>query len=153
MSSRNDRFECHWQPSKALLTAYIATQGLALVSLGFLDIPPWARLVGVLLCLLHGLRTWPSLVASEQAFMALRRDGAGWHLWSRQGGWQAVQLRPDSVALPGLVLVRFRLVDQGWLGRRWVRSVCIPWDAMTPDDHRRLRLRLKFSRRRWAVPE
>ena len=50
------------------------------------------------------------------------------------------------MALPQLVILRFRLADQ-----RRVRSVCILRDSLDADTHRRLRLRLKFSRQRWAA--
>lgn len=133
--------------------AYLGAQTLALFSVSLLEIPFWARVVGVLLCLLHGLRVWPTLSNSDIGFTALRRDSAGWHLWNERDGWQPVQLRPDSIALPNLILLRFRLMGGHWLSRYWFRSVCIPGDAMAPDNHRRLRLRLKFSRRRWAAPE
>ena len=78
----------------------------------------------------------------------LRHDADGWQMWNRDKGWQAVQLRRDSLALPLLVLVRYRLA-----GERRVRAVCIPGAALAPDQHRRLRVRLKFSRRRWLAPE
>jgi toxin CptA len=140
VSSRNDRFECRWQRSNALLTAYLGAQSLALISIFLLEIPVPARVLGLLLCLLHGIVCW-------------RRDGTGWQIWNRRSGWQPVQLRPDSIALPHIVVLRFRLMTGHRLHRRWIRSVCIPGDAMAPDLHRRLRLRLKFSRRRWAAPE
>jgi len=155
VSSRNDRFECRWQRSRVLLTAYLGAQALALISIFLLEIPLWARSVGVLLCLLHGLRTLPRSIhlSDQRAFSGLRRDPGGWSLWNQRDGWQAVQLRRDSMALPHLVVLRFRLMSGHWLNRLWTRSVCIPGDAMAPDLHRRLRLRLKFSRRRWAAPE
>jgi len=34
-----------------------------------------------------------------------------------------------------------------------VRSICVPRDSQAADVHRRLRVRLKFSRRRWLAPE
>jgi toxin CptA len=155
VSSRTDRFECRWQPSRLLLTAYLLAQALALVSLCFLDVPHWTRALGVLLCLAHGVWALPGsiLLNRASAFTALRRDADGWQLWSAQSGWQAVQLRRDSLALPLVVVVRFRLVGKRrMLGRR-VRGLCIPCDALPPEAHRRLRVRLKFSRRRWAAPE
>ena len=153
MSSRNDRFECRWRRSRGLLAAYVSALALALISLSLLNIPFWAKVAGALLCLLHGSRTWPALISAEGAFTGLRRDTSGWQLWSERHGWQPIQLRPDSMALPHLVVLRFRVAGGNWLNRLWVRSVCIPGDAMAPDAHRRLRLRLKFSRRRWAAPE
>ena len=155
MSSLHDRFECRWQPSRWLLAAYLSAQLLALSALYLLDIPTWALLGGVLLCIVHGFWVIPSriLLSRPSAFTALRRDADGWQLWNQQNGWQAVQLRRDSMALPLLVVLRFRLAGKGGSASRWARGLCIPRDAMAPDAHRRLRVRLKFSRRRWAAPE
>jgi toxin CptA len=155
VSSRSDRFECRWQPSNRLLTAYFSAQALALISFYCLDIPLWTKSLGVLLCLWHCVRySGPSIrLQGESAYTGLRRDVDGWHVWSDRSGWQPVQLRRDSMALPQIVIVRFRLMAGRWPARLWVRSVCIPADSLAPDTHRRLRLRLKFSRRRWAAPE
>lgn len=155
MSSRSDRFECRWQPSRALLTAYLVTQILALASIVLLSIPLWAKAIGVLLCALHASRSLRPFILLDQpqSLTGLRRDSSGWALWSEEGGWQPVQLRPDSLALPKVVVLRFKVAKGSWLSRLWVRSLCIPADAMGHDSHRRLRLRLKFSRRRWAAPE
>jgi toxin CptA len=138
-----------------LLTAYLGALSLALISISLLYIPLWAKAVGILLCALHAVRYLRRsvLLSSPDSFTGLRRDSGGWQLWSGRSGWQPVRLRRDSMALPVLVLLRFRPVTGHWLERLRVRSVCIPADAMTPHDHRRLRLRLKFSRRRWAAPE
>jgi len=155
VSSPSDRFECRWHASRRLLTAYLAAQALALIALCFLNIPFWIKLIGVLLCLWHGLRYWRRciLLSDDQAFTGLRRDGDGWQLWSDRSGWQPVQLQRDSVALPLIVILRFRLRAGRRSDRWWVRSICIPSDSLAPDSHRRLRLRLKFSRQRWAAPE
>jgi toxin CptA len=155
VSSRTDRFECRWQASRLLLTAYLAAQVLALVSLYFLDIPLWAGALGALLCLAHGYWALPRSIwlNSPSAFTGLRRDADGWQLWSARSGWQAVQLRRDSLALPLAVVLRFRVVGERRLFGRRVRGLCIPRDALPPEVHRRLRVRLKFSRRRWAAPE
>ena len=149
MSSPSNLFECRWQASRLLPAAYLGALGLALVSLYLLDIPLWASLPGALLCLLHGAWVWPRqlLLNHPSAFTGLRRDEQGWQLWSQAAGWQPVQLCRDSLALPWLVVLRFRLP-----GERRVRGVCVPFDAQAPDVHRRLRVRLKFSRRRWAAP-
>ncbi|AVB21734.1 MULTISPECIES: protein YgfX [Pseudomonas syringae group] len=154
MSSPSDRFECHWQASRLLLTAYLAVQLLALTALCWLDIPLWASVAGALLCLAHAVWVIPRaiLLSHPTAVTALRRDDQGWQVWSERGGWQPVQLCPDSLALPLVVILRFRPVIQGrpsWM----TKSCCIPRDALTPDIHRRLRVRLRFSRRKWAVPE
>ena len=150
MSSPSNYFECRWHACGQLLAAYLAAQLLALIAICLLSIPAWARLLGALLCLAHGAWVLPRHVRLTHpgAMTRLRHDADGWQLWSRDKGWQAVQLRRDSLALPLLVLVRYRLA-----GERRVRAVCIPGAALAPDQHRRLRVRLKFSRRRWLAPE
>ena len=150
MSSPSNHFECRWHACGQLLAAYLAAQLLALIAICLLSIPAWARLLGVLLCLAHGAWVLPRHIRLTHpgAMTRLRHDTDGWQLWSRDKGWQAVQLRRDSLALPLLVLVRYRLA-----GERRVRAVCIPGAALAPDQHRRLRVRLKFSRRRWLAPE
>ena len=143
-------FECRWQASGQLLAAYLVAQLFALGALFLLAIPLWASLPGALCCLVHGVWALPRqiLLTHPRAFRGLRRDADGWQLWNQAQGWQAVQLRPDSLALPLIVVLRFRL-----RGERRVRAICVPRDSLTSDLHRRLRVRLTFSRRRWAAPE
>ncbi|MFK7604578.1 MULTISPECIES: protein YgfX [unclassified Pseudomonas] len=150
MSSPSNYFECRWQASGQLLAAYLAAQSLALIANCLLAIPVWAHMLTALLCLAHGLWTVPRHITltHSKAFSAMRCDAQGWQLWSRGAGWQTMQLRRDSLALPFVVIVRFRLSGE-WR----VRAVCIPNNALAPDQHRRLRVRLKFSRRRWLAPE
>ncbi|RON01623.1 hypothetical protein BK659_24220 [Pseudomonas brassicacearum] len=150
MSNPSNHYECRWHASRQLLAAYLLAQLFALGSLFLLSIPVWASLLGVALCGAHGIWMLPRqiLLTHPQAFRGLRRDADGWQLWNQRSGWQAVQLRPDSLALPLVVVLRFRL-----RGERRVRAICVPRDAQAADVHRRLRVRLKFSRRRWAAPE
>ncbi|KAA8705747.1 protein YgfX [Pseudomonas cannabina] len=155
MSSPSDRFECHWQASRLLLAAYLVAQLLALIALCQLDISPWATLVGSASCLAHAVWVLPRsiLLNHPAAYRALKRDRQGWQLWSERGGWQPVCLRPDSLALPWVVMMRFRLIDGDGRPSGFTSSCCIPRDALTPDMHRRLRVRLKFSRRNWVAAE
>ena len=113
-------------------------------------IPFWAALAASLLCLAHAAWVLPGqiLLRSDSAFTALRHDAAGWHLCSRAGEWLPVELQRDSLALPLAVVLRFRLA-----GERRVHSLCILHDALDTATHRRLRVRLRFSRRRWAAAE
>ncbi|MDZ4337188.1 MAG: protein YgfX [Pseudomonas sp.] len=150
MSSPSDGFECRWQPSRQLLACYALIQGLALLSLALVDIPLWARLLGIGFCLAHAAWVLPHhlLLSSPQAYRALRYTTDGWQVHCTAQGWQAIELHPDSLALPLIVLLRFRLA-----GQRRVRSVCIARDSLARDQHRRLRVRLKFSRHRWAAAE
>ena len=148
MSSPSNRFECRWQASRLLLAAYLFAQLLALGALLIVDLP--LASLGVLLCIAHAAWVLPRhvLLTHRSAICGLRRDEEGWQLFSRQRGWHSVQLRPDSLALPLAVVLRYRVPGE-WR----VRSICVPHDAQAADVHRRLRVRLKFSRRRWLAPE
>ena len=151
MSSRsNPPFECHWQASRLLLGLYLLVQGLALAGIGLsaaplsLKVPLW--MFGVA----HAAWVLPRsiLLSSPAAWRGLRHDDGGWSLWSKRTGWQPIHLRPDSLALPAAVVLRFRLP-----GQRLTRGICIARDALPAGEHRRLRVRLKFSRNRWAAAE
>lgn len=149
-SPSNPPFECRWRASRALFAIYLSVLGLALGNLFLLPTPGWLRVLGLAACLLHAAWVLPTriLLLGERAWRGLRHDENGWQLWCRRDGWRAVQLRPDSLALPLAVVLRYRQPGQ-WLAR----GLCIPRGAMSAEQHRRLRLRLKFSRRRWAAPE
>ncbi|MES2819848.1 MAG: protein YgfX [Pseudomonadota bacterium] len=150
MSSPAEVFECRWQASRRLLTLYLLAQLLAWAALLLVDTGLTWRVLALLGCLGHATWVLPRqiLLNHPSAYRGLRYNADGWQLWSASQGWQAVQLRPDSLALPMLVVLRFRLAGQ-WR----VRGLCIPRDAMTRETHRRLRVRLKFSRRRWVAAE
>jgi len=149
VSSRSEVFECHWQASRLLLAAYLSALVLALITLFFIELPLWAFLLGACASLLHAAWVVPRqiLLRHPTAFTGLRRDEEGLQLFNSRDGWLPVQLRPDSLALPLAVVLRFRLA-----GERRVRGLCIPRDALPREAHRRLRVRLKFSRHRWAAP-
>lgn len=150
MSSPSNTFECHWRPSRRLLVLYLILSFLAVLALSLADIPFWARLAGYFGCLAHAAWCLPRqiLLTSPRAFTGLRLDADGWQLWREVDGWNPVRLRPDSLALPVAVILRFSVPGQ-W----WRRGVCIPADALDQEQHRRLRVRLGFSRRRWVEPE
>ncbi len=147
MSSPSECFECRWQGSRLLLAAYLGGQVLAWFAVWASALPGWLALAVVAACVAHASWVIPRriLLTHEHAVVGLRRDARGWQVFSRARGWQPVRLCRDSVALPGLVVLRF--VRAG----RWLaQSQCVPRDALRADQHRRLRVRLKFSRRRWA---
>lgn len=148
MSNPSEPFECRWRPSRLLLAAYLLAQALALTALLLAQAPAWALASGLLLCSLHALWALPRqvLLSTPGAVRGLRHDAAGWHLLSRNG-WRPVRLLPDSLALPGLIVLRYRQP-----GRRFGAGLCIPRDALPADQHRRLRVRLKFGRDRWSTP-
>ena len=148
MSSRIEPFECHWRPSRRLLALYLGAQGLALLAVLLAALPVWAQVAGLLLGSVHGMWTLPRaiLLSHPYAYTGLRHDVHGWQLRNAAEGWVAVQLRPSSLALPLVVILHVRRPGQ------WFASgLCIPADALPREQHRRLRVRLKFSRRRWAA--
>ncbi|BDB18278.1 hypothetical protein cym2001_16430 [Pseudomonas sp. CYM-20-01] len=147
MSSPSNSFECRWQASRLLLAAYLLAQLFALGALMFVQLP--FSSLGMLVCLAHAAWVLPRavLLTHRSSIGGLRRDADGWQLWSAARGWHSVQLRRDSLALPLIVVLRYRVQ-----GERRVRSVCVPRDSQAADVHRRLRVRLKFSRRRWLAP-
>ncbi|MBA4727627.1 MAG: hypothetical protein H2073_16690 [Pseudomonas sp.] len=148
-SPSSQHFECHWRPSRLLFAFYLLVQSFALMAIALSGLPGWASLGCWLLCGVHAWYVLPKaiLLSAEGAWRGLRHDEHGWQLWSAGQGWQPIQLLPDSLALPLIIVLRFRVP-----GRRFAGSVCVPCDALRQDQHRRLRVRLKFSRRRWAVP-
>ncbi len=148
MSSPSDRFECHWQASRYLLVAYLAAQGMALLAILLLEVAPAWAAAALISCVAHGAWVVPRQISlsSPRAFSGFRRSSGGWQAYSAASGWQPVTLLPDSIAQPFLVILRFRVQ-----GAFFTSSVCLPRDTLAPELHRRLRLRLKFSRRRWAA--
>ncbi|HKS14490.1 MAG TPA: protein YgfX [Pseudomonas sp.] len=150
MSSPSEHFECRWQGSRHLLTAYLACQALASLALLASAVPGWLAGILFVACLAHAAWAIPRriLLTHPHAVTGLRRDPLGWRLFSRARGWEPARLCRDSMALPGVVVLRF--VRQG---QRWSQAQYIAPDALAPEQHRRLRLRLKFSRRRWAAAE
>jgi toxin CptA len=148
VSSPSNVFECRWQASRLLLAAYLLAQLFALGALVLIDVPYSS--LGLLLCLAHAAWVVPRsiLLTHRSSIRGLRRDADGWQLFSAERGWHSVQLRPDSLALPLIVVLRYRVKGE-WA----VRTICVPNDAQVADVHRRLRVRLKFSRRRWLAPE
>nr|WP_256873437.1 protein YgfX [Pseudomonas taiwanensis] len=131
------------------MVLYLILSFLAFAALSLADIPLWARLAGFLACFAHAAWCLPRqiLLTSPKAFTGLRLNDDGWQLWRALDGWTPIRLRPDSMALPPAVMLRFRVP-----GAYWSSGLCIPADALDQEQHRRLRVTLGFSRRRWAEP-
>ncbi|WXL24536.1 protein YgfX [Ectopseudomonas mendocina] len=150
MSSLSDYFECRWRASRWLLCIYALLQAMLLCCLYPLDLAVWCKLLIVLMCISHAVWVVPRYLLNSRrsAYQGLRWTESGWQVFSESEGWQAIELHPDSLALPLMVFLRFRLA-----GQRRVRSLCVARDSLSYHEHRRLRVRLKFSRYRWAVAE
>ena len=150
MSSRLEPFECRWSASAGLLRLHAVAAFAAGVSPWLTAIPWTLKALLTLLVLWSWQRVRQRQLQQRypEVPRRLRHGTEGWQLWSPASGWQAVQLRPDSLALPLLVVLRYRLP-----GERLTRSLCIARDSLTADAHRRLRVRLRFAPRRFAAPE
>jgi toxin CptA len=150
VSSQIEPFECHWQHSRQLLYVYCAALVTAFSSLLVASIPLWSVVIGAVLCVAHACWAIPGPILLQKANQPrrLKHDKTGWHLWSPERGWHSVRLSKDSLALPLIVIVRYTRA-----GERLKHSVCIPSDAMAPEMHRRLRMRLRLAPQRWTAPE
>lgn len=150
MSSRNDRFECRWRPSRRLFQLYSALWLLAVCSAIVLQLPVALRSGLLLSIVAHAAWVIPRHVlhSSPSAVTGLRRTPQGWAMFSRRAGWHAVRVLGDSMALPAIVIVRYRRPGQ-W----FPRAACIAADALDRETHRRLRLRLRLSSNRFAAPQ
>lgn len=107
----------------------------ALAALFLAELPDLARWAGVVLLgasLAAGRRPTPQQVlrAHQDGRLEIRRDST----------WKPLVLQADSVALPGLILLR-------WQEGRRNHSLVLPGDALSPQDHRRLRLWLRWKAR------
>ena len=149
MSSRLEPFECSWSASPTLLRLHAAITLAGLACLWLAAIPWTLKPLLTLLLLWSGHRVRYRQLQQRypQVPRRLRHDAEGWQLWSPARGWQPIQLRPDSLALPWLVVLRYRRP-----GDRLTRSLCIARDGLSAAAHRRLRVRLRFAPRRFAVP-
>jgi toxin CptA len=150
VSSRLKPFECRWSASAGLLRLHAVAAFAAGISPWLTAIPWTLKALLTLLVLWSWQRVRQRQLQQRypEVPRRLRHGAEGWQLWSPASGWQAVQLRPDSLALPLLVVLRYRLP-----GERLTRSLCIARDSLTADAHRRLRVRLRFAPRRFAAPE
>jgi toxin CptA len=112
-----------------LLVVHLA----ALAALFLALLPAPARLAGVTLLGASLWATWKRPVAVR---LRAKADGQ-LEVW-RAAAWTPVKLRPDSVALPWLIVLRWRE------GRR-PHNLILPADALSGDEHRRLRVWLRWK--------
>lgn len=148
MHDQNNSFTCHWQPSLrvsllALLMSLLACIAVAISALAW----PW-KTIALTVLVVQTVYQLMQILRLQQPSQrrGLRHTAQGWQIWDAQQGWRAVQLRADSIAIPLLVLLRYRYANQ-W----FYRTLLVGVDSLSSDSHRRLRVRLKFSRQRWQA--
>ena len=148
MRVQSSRFVCYWQPSLRLSVLAALMTALAVIAVLSSAL---AWLVKAVLLLILSAQLICQLKQLTQLQQAAQRRGIcrtaqGWSIWDAQQGWRAVQLRGDSMAIPALVLLRYR-----YAGQWFYRTLLVGVDSLSADSHRRLRVRLKFSRQRWRA--
>ena len=138
------------QPSRWLGALIILLNVLGCMALYRSALSALPAMSGAILLWLYCLWVWPRQVSLPHAdsVTGLRFDSEGWHVLHRDGTERGARLLADPYVSALLPVVRLRQPG------RWVPvSVILPADAATEDSLRRLRLRLRFSRQRWAAAE
>ena len=90
MSSPSECFECRWQGSRLLLTAYLSCQVLAVFTVWVSALPWWLSVAATAASFAHACWVIPRriLLTHRHAITGLRRDLLGWRVFSRAQGWQ-----------------------------------------------------------------
>lgn len=137
-----------WQPSRRLAGLNLTVLSLACLAVLLSAAPDGLKIsLGLLLVVQAADRVVQLLRNKHPAGRrGLRYTAQGWQLWSAHSGWQPVQLAASSMAIPALVLLRYKTPQQFIY-----RSAVIAADCLTAEQHRQLRVRLKFSRQRWQA--
>lgn len=150
MSSPGDFLLLQRQPSRWLGSLVILMTLFGCMALYRSALPLVQATVGALLLWGYCLWVWPRQVSLRHAgsVTGLRFDSQGWHILRRDGSERGASLRSDTFVSALLTVVRLREP-----GRLLSTSVILPADAAAEDSLRRLRLRLRFSRQRWAAVE
>lgn len=135
-------FECHWHSSKALVCFYLSCYVLALLVVGHLPLAIQWQLLVILILSVHtiwiGLKHLLYMLPSS--VVAIRRSVTNWFIYSRKQGWQMIHLIPTGcVIYAWLVVLQFRV--EGSKRSVWV---CLPIDGMLNNEHRRLRVYLRY---------
>jgi len=121
------------QASATARMLLIALHLAALAALFLALLPAVARLAGIALL---GASLWMAWKQPVAVRLRAKADGK-LECW-RDSAWKPLELRPDSVALAWLIVLRWR-ED----GRR--HSLALPPDALSGDEHRRLRVWLRWK--------
>lgn len=150
MYSQTDYLVMSRQPSRWLAVLLLASSLLACLAVYQSALSLLPRILCVLLVCSYALWIWPRQISLQHphSVTGLRFDSDGWHILRRDGSEVAAQLLADTYVSALLTVVRLR--EQG----RWrAVLVVLASDAASEESLRRLRLRLRFSRQRWAVVE
>lgn len=150
MYSPTDAILLQRQPSRWLGALIILLTMLGCMALYHSALSMLPAIFCAVLLWTYCLWVWPRQVSLRHAdsVTGLRFDSQGWHVLRRDGTEEGARLLADTYVSALLTVVRLR--QSG----RWLPiSVILPADAADEDSLRRLRLRLRFGRQRWAAAE
>lgn len=123
------------RPSPWAFGLLLTAHGLAGLALALADLHADLQVVGGALLAASAVIYW-----RFRAELRLRCSVDGeMEIW-REGTWSRVEILPDGVVLPWLVAL-------SWRERGRIRHFMIPLDALAAEDHRRLRVWLKWRAR------
>lgn len=146
------RADCRLRLSRIEQGAGLLAHGLAALLIGFAFIPLLARLVlmaALLGLALRNLRRQRRGVPG--AVIAFREYGEDWWLETADGEGRRVLLLPGVMLWRRLLVLRFGEVVSSGRPRRW--TVAVFPDSLSPDEFRRLYVRLRFRRTPEAVAD
>lgn len=150
MYSQTDYLVMRRQPSRWLALLLLGSSLLACLAVYQSALSLLPSLLCILLVCSYGYWIWPRQISLQHphSVTGLRFDSEGWHILRRDGSEAAARLLADTYVSAMLTVVRLR--EQG----RWrAVSIVLASDAASEESLRRLRLRLRFSRQRWAAVE
>ncbi len=120
--------------ASALARAAMLGIHLAAASALFLaSLPTPPRLAGLALL---GASLWRCRKPAAPLRLRARADGQ-LEVW-RDAAWKSMSIQPDSLVLPGLIVLRWREDGRS-------HSLVLPADALSGEEHRRLRLWLRWK--------
>ena len=72
--------------------------------------------------------------------MAIRRSTTSWLIGNNQNEWYTIKLIPSScIVLAWIVILRFHVEVT-----KRTFTICLPFDGISTDEHRRLRVFLRY---------
>lgn len=136
-----------WHVSKILLAFFILFYLWALGIILLLPLHVYSRALLILSVCVYGLYTLLKHVVFRlnSAYVALGYTQLGWYVLRRDGRRLDIELiRAQCVVWPALVVVCFREPNH-W---RLSRSICLPYDSLSGEAFRELKVHLRFANTR-----
>lgn len=130
------------RPSIRLMMILATVHGLALLVLLPLPLAGWLKMLLAAAVVAQGIVSWrgqADLSAPRAVKTLVWRTDNRWELFSPDGIGREARLLPGAYVHPWLVVLRFRDEDDCRC------AVVLPPDGLDPDQHRRLRVRLRLN--------